>query len=151
MSEPSKSPTLSDRYWRLPWLVRIGLVIGGAVAAAALFGVINRAGLLDSDRPTRSGSTSSGAAAQAPAALPAGQIGEGVWFVGSDVQPGTYRSTGSVDGRHCLWSRHDTAAGGPMDGIIASDGSFDGQMVVTIEATDVLFRTNDCAPFAPVG
>lgn len=144
MSEPRR-PSISERYWRLPWLFRIGVVVVGGVAVLAALGVIGQgAGSSRDTAPSRP-------AASVPAATPAGQIGSGVWLVGVDVTPGTYRSTGSVDGRYCLWSRHDTAAGGPSDGVITSDGSFDGQMLVTIEATDVVFRTNDCAPFVRVG
>ena len=79
----------------------------------------------------------------------AGQIPSGVWLVGVDVQPGTYRSTGS-EGRYCMWSRHSSHAGGPMDNIIASDGRDSGQMVVTIQPGDALFRTNGCAPFTKI-
>jgi len=87
-------------------------------------------------------------AAGAPSAAP-GQIGDGVWVVGADVQPGTYRSTGPAS-RYCMWSRHNTLAGGPMDGIIASDGSSAGGVLVTIQPTDKVFRTRGCVPFQRV-
>lgn len=102
------------------------------------------------DNPSEPAQRSTVAAA-APA-LPPGQIGEGVWLVGTDVAPGTYRSSGPADGGYCMWSRHSTAAGGPMDAIISSDGDYDiRQMIVTIEPTDALFRTAGCAPFEKVG
>lgn len=148
MSESSKSPTLSDRYWRLPWPARIGLVIIAALGALALIGQIRQA-TPDQGRAAPSRPAATAASNQD---LPAGQIGEGVWLVGSDVQPGTYRSAGAVDGGYCMWSRRSSAAGGSLDDIIASDGSYDAQqMIVTIEPGDVLFRTRGCAPFTPVG
>lgn len=152
MSEPSR-PSLSDRYWRLPWIARIGIVGAGVVAVVVVGAQIAR------NSPDRPAPSRPAAAAPAPAsqptaaALPAGQIGPGVWFVGTDVQPGTYRSSGPAEAdRYCMWSRHDTTEGGPMDGIIASDGTFDaGQMVVTIEPGDALFRTSGCAPWERAG
>lgn len=80
-----------------------------------------------------------------------GQIASGVWLVGTDIQPGTYRSPGPLPGdRYCMWSRHSSLAGGPMDGILASDGGGPGhQMIVTIAASDRLFRTT-CAAFTKV-
>lgn len=148
MTEPSRPPKLSDRYWRLPWPVRIGLVVIAALAALALIGQIRQA-TPDQTRaaPQRE------AAAPTQAALPAGQIGAGEWLVGTDVAPGTYRSTGPDEvGGYCMWSRKNVVGGGPLDGIIASDGTYDaGQMLVTIEASDAVFRTRGCEPFAPVG
>jgi hypothetical protein len=78
-----------------------------------------------------------------------------VYLVGTDVQPGTYRTQGAHPEEHMrgysMWSRHDSAAGGPMDGIIASDGGGPGeQMIVTIAPDDVLFRTSGCEAFLPV-
>lgn len=142
MSEPSK-PTLSERYWGLPWAARIGLVLVVGVAVVLAVNALGRPGASSRSAP---------AASPAPA-VPAGQIGDGVWLVGSDVAPGTYRSTGPAEaGGYCMWSRHDTASGGPMDGIIASDGSYDAsQMLVTVEVSDVVFRTSGCAPFQRVG
>lgn len=93
----------------------------------------------------------------APASTPrpaGGTIPPGVYLVDADIQPGTYRSTGATQpsyGRgYCMWSRHSTPAGGPMDAIIASDGSYSGQMIVTIEPGDARFLTRGCAPFTLV-
>lgn len=97
------------------------------------------------------------AAAPAPAPAPptptvSAGIGAGEWLVGTQVQPGTYSSTGPAkDGDYCMWSRKDAAGAGAMNGIIASDGTYDpGQMLVTIEPTDVVFLTRGCAPFERV-
>lgn len=148
MSE-QRSSSLSERYWRLPWLARIGLVIVGGLAVLAAIGSIrqNDDGLRGADAPRPA------AEVPAAAALPAGQIGPGEWLVGAQVEPGTYRSTGPAEaGDYCMWSRKDAAGAGPMQAVIASDGSYDAQqMLVTIEAEDVVFLTRGCAPFELVG
>lgn len=100
------------------------------------------------------------APAPAPAAAPSAVvtptapegIGPGEWLVGVDVEPGTYRSAGpDEDGGYCMWSRKDAAGAGALDNIIASDGSYDAaQMLVTIEESDVVFRTRGCEPFERV-
>jgi hypothetical protein len=119
-------------------LLAVVLVVGGAAAAFHL----GLAG--NTERPQ-------GQAQAAPTAVP-GQIADGTWLVGTDVQPGTYRSAGAGPDGYCMWSRHNTASGGPMDGIIASDGSYDArQMIVTIAPGDKVFRTSGCAPFTKVG
>ena len=94
---PEKRASLSDRYWKLPWLVRIGVLVGGFIVVASTIGAVNRAtggALLEA-----SGS-SSPAAAPSPATpravdLPPGAITPGVYLVGTDVQPGTYRTQGA--------------------------------------------------------
>lgn len=153
MSEPTKSPTISDRYWRLPWLVRIVLVIGVVIAAAGIFGVVNRSGVLDSDRPARSGSTSAGTAPQQTAPLPAGQIGEGTYLVGSDVQPGTYRSVGAttvMGFNFCSWRRLSDTSGESSAIIASGTGNAGEQQVVTIAATDRAFEVSGCEPFTKI-
>lgn len=81
----------------------------------------------------------------------AGTITDGVWVVGTDIQPGTYRSPGAPAGGYCMWSRHSSVAGGPFDAITASDGSKAGQVLVTVQPGDKLFRTHGCAPFTKIG
>lgn len=128
---------------------RVARVAAGTVLAIAGLGVV---ALIDvsGDRPAQRPSAAQREAAAAPT-VPAGQIGPGVWLVGSDVAPGTYRSSGASGDRYCMWSRHSSAAGGSMDDILASDGQRGaGQMIVTIQSGDALFRTNGCAPFVKV-
>ncbi|MDN5931873.1 MAG: hypothetical protein L0I24_12560 [Pseudonocardia sp.] len=153
MSEPSKSPTLSDRYWRLPWLVRIGMVIGVLIVCGFVYGAMNRSGALDVDRPARSGSAA-GQASQAPTALPAGQVGEGTYLVGSDVQPGTYRSAGAttvMGFNFCSWRRLSDTSGESSAVIASGTGNAGEQQVVTIAATDRAFDVSGCEPFVKIG
>lgn len=125
---------------RLPYLVRLPLVLAAVVAALVIGYKVTHL------QPAQVAPT----APSAPAAAP-GTVGDGVWLVGTDVQPGTYRSTGAPPGGYCMWSRHSSVAGGPFDAITASDGSKTGQVLVTVQSADKLFRTHGCAPFVKIG
>lgn len=72
--------------------------------------------------------------------------GEGTFLVGSDIQPGTYRS---VDNSGCYWQRSSDTSGS-FEGIIAN-GNVEGQAVVTIDSSDVAFTTNRCNDWTKVG
>jgi hypothetical protein len=68
--------------------------------------------------------------------------GTGVFRVGVDIVPGTYRTEGPAIGvSHCYWERE--SAFGDSDGIIAND-NIEGPGVVTIKSTDVGFKTSHC-------
>jgi len=68
--------------------------------------------------------------------------------VGTDIQPGTYRTTGPLTaGGTCYWARMKTAAGGLGD-VIAADMPT-GPTTVTILATDKSFQTAGCAEWTP--
>lgn len=70
----------------------------------------------------------------------AGKIpGSGIYLVGSDIQPGTYRS--STQGS-CYWARL-SGTSGEFGDIIAND-NVTGQAIVTIQPSDVAFESNDC-------
>jgi hypothetical protein len=86
-------------------------------------------------------------AAPAPAAPADGTIGEGVWRVGEDVDPGTYRTTGpdSSGLDLCYWSRSSDSSG-DFDSIIANS-ILNGPGVVTIESGEV-FTSNGCQPWS---
>lgn len=125
--------------------------LGGLVALFAGIIFVNKMNAVETAaNPQLAHPRSVQTSASAPSAA-TGEIGPGVWLVGSDVQPGTYRTTGPASGqRYCFWSRHSNTSGGPLDDIIASDGASSGQMIVTIKASDKLFRTNDCSPFVKI-
>ncbi|SHG41911.1 hypothetical protein [Geodermatophilus nigrescens] len=71
---------------------------------------------------------------------------DGTFMVGSDVQAGTYRSTG---GSTCSWQRLSDLTG-ELDAIIASDYFVDGQAYVEVLPTDVAFRTDDCGTWSRI-
>lgn len=148
MTSHPPTPSLADRYRRLPWPVRVLLIVAGVLSAMIVVALFRdpQPTTTRPGAPAEPSSSSPATAAQAAAG-----IGPGEWLVGVDVQPGTYRSAGPTDGGYCMWSRKDAAGVAPLDNILASDGTFEpGQMLVTIEPGDVVFRTNGCAPWERV-
>ena len=71
-------------------------------------------------------------------------IGDGVWMVGADVAPGTYRNSDSSDA--CYWARL-SGFGGEIDDIIANDFTYEID-VVTIAAGDAGFESIDCGTWS---
>jgi hypothetical protein len=67
--------------------------------------------------------------------------GDGDFQVGSDLEPGTYRTTGNSDGM-CYWERAKEASG-EMDSLLAND-NVTGTSYVTVKATDKLFTSSGC-------
>ncbi|MET8447815.1 hypothetical protein [Streptomyces sp. NPDC005209] len=65
----------------------------------------------------------------------------GMFKVGTDIAPGTYRSTGNADDS-CYWERTKDAEHG-LDSIIANN-NVTGTAVVTIKASDAYFKTTGC-------
>ncbi|MES4906712.1 MULTISPECIES: hypothetical protein [unclassified Streptomyces] len=73
--------------------------------------------------------------------------GEGAFQVGSDVKPGTYRSTDNTDGM-CYWERAKDSSG-ETDSLIANDNVM-GTAYVTIKASDKIFKSNGCKDWEAV-
>ncbi|MPY38058.1 hypothetical protein FNH09_44670 [Streptomyces adustus] len=73
--------------------------------------------------------------------------GDGEFRVGSDIKPGTYRTTGNSDGM-CYWERAKDASG-EMDSILAND-NVTGTSYVTVKATDKLFKSTGCKDWEAV-
>lgn len=63
------------------------------------------------------------------------EFGEGIYMVGVDIKPGTYKASGSG-----YWARLRNADGG-LDAIIAN-GNPQGNAIVKIKATDKFFESN---------
>lgn len=63
----------------------------------------------------------------------------GTWRIGQDIAPGTYRTAG--DGS-CYWARLSGTSGDFED--IIANGNTDGPEVVTIEPSDVAFKSSGC-------
>jgi hypothetical protein len=68
-------------------------------------------------------------------------FGDGIYAVGSEIAPGTYRLREPAS--FCYWSRLK-GFGGTSDEIIANDVVSDAFAVVTIGTNDVGFESNDC-------
>ncbi|MFE1439440.1 hypothetical protein [Streptomyces sp. NPDC058739] len=65
----------------------------------------------------------------------------GMFKVGVDIAPGTYKSTGNTDDL-CYWERTKDAEHS-IDSILAND-NVSGSAVVTISASDAYFKTSGC-------
>ncbi|QIJ63146.1 hypothetical protein [Streptomyces sp. JB150] len=65
----------------------------------------------------------------------------GMFKVGADIAPGTYKSTGNKDDL-CYWERAKDAEHS-LDSIIANN-NVSGTAVVTISASDAYFKTSGC-------
>jgi hypothetical protein len=72
-------------------------------------------------------------------------FGDGVYEVGTQIAPGTYRTGGTADA--CYWERL-SGFGDTLDDVITS--GFGGPEIVTIEATDAGFRSEDCVHWQPL-
>ncbi|WP_030982973.1 hypothetical protein [Streptomyces sp. NRRL WC-3744] len=73
--------------------------------------------------------------------------GDGEYQVGTDVKPGTYRTTGNDDGM-CYWERAKDASG-ELDSLLAND-NVSGTSYVTIKPTDKLFKSSGCEDWEAV-
>jgi len=71
-------------------------------------------------------------------------FGDGAWIVGKDIEAGTYRSSGS--GNFCYWERL-SGFGGTLQEIIANDIA-SARAIVTIDANDAGFRSEDCGTWS---
>ena len=72
--------------------------------------------------------------------------GDGVYLVGTDIQPGTYVSNSPG---YCSWYRLSSISG-ESNNIIDSDNSASGKQYVTIKPTDVAFKTLSCSTWSLV-
>ena len=81
-----------------------------------------------------------------PIPKPWTQFGDGTWIAGADIVPGVYSAPG---GSGCYWERLSGFSGGFGD-IIANDSSSGGRQIVTIDASDAGFSTNNCGEWIPL-
>src|SRR5690606_20659058 len=72
-------------------------------------------------------------------------FGNGTHRVGTDIKPGTYR-TSSID--RCYWERL-SGFSGELRHVISN--AYEGQAIVTIAASDVGFRSEGCGTWTNVG
>lgn len=86
--------------------------------------------LVDPTAPTAKGT---------PATSMDGDVG--MFQVGTDIAPGTYKSTGNTGGS-CYWERTKDAEHGPDS--FLTGGHVTGTAVVTLSASDGYFKTDDC-------
>ena len=68
---------------------------------------------------------------------------DGMYFVGTDIKPGTYKSSGQTG---CYYARLAGFSGG-LDDIISNNNT-DSAAIVTIAASDKGFESKDCGTWA---
>ncbi|WP_405992825.1 hypothetical protein [Streptomyces sp. NBC_00986] len=73
--------------------------------------------------------------------------GDGDFRVGTDIKPGTYRTSGNTDGM-CYWERAKNASG-DTDSLLAND-NVSGAGYVTVKATDKIFKSSGCKDWEAV-
>lgn len=86
------------------------------------------------------------AADEADAAANANSFGDGTYLIGTDIQPGTYRTEAAGN---CYWERL-AGLGGNLEDIIANDLP-SGAAIVEIASSDVAFSTQGCGTWQKVG
>jgi hypothetical protein len=87
------------------------------------------------------GGTSTGPAANPAANSAVNPASLRTFLVGTDIQPGTYRTAGPVGGfSMCYWARLKSTSGDQI-----ATGMPTGAATITIEATDKAFVTGGCA------
>lgn len=74
------------------------------------------------------------------------KFGQGTLIVGTDMTPGTYRSS---QGNGCYWARL-RGFGGTLSEIIANDFRTSGTALVTIKRTDKGFQSSRCGTWTKV-
>lgn len=154
------------------WTTRLGVVASLAAIALGVWGMTIFFGAVDQlDRDLQEIGSTAEVATENPApapgkpAVPADQEvaatpiperedasrdtdtlgGDGTLVVGTDVQPGTYRTTGAD---FCVWERR-SGVSGDIDEFLAG-GVASGPTVVEILATDVAFYTGGCPEWTAV-
>ncbi|RZT27800.1 hypothetical protein EV649_1573 [Kribbella sp. VKM Ac-2569] len=165
MPEPQLQPPPKKRRRWVPWVVAagtflLGLIIGtsgsnGSGSPTAGAGVPQPT--VTKTVPGPAGATVAGPTVTqtvpgpaktvtAPPPAPKAAITEdGVFLVGTDIKPGTYRNGNEGD---CYWARLKNTEG-DLDGINANGNG--GNQVVTIKKTDKAFETRRCGSWARIG
>lgn len=101
---------------------------------------------LNTSMPTSPNSTAQ--AGPLPVSTSVATVSDGAHLVGSDVMPGTYRTTPSA-GLTCYWERVRGFSGEGED-IIANGISDKGAIIVTVKSADKGFNTRDCGTWTKI-
>ncbi|MGW3152402.1 hypothetical protein ACWDG1_49175 [Streptomyces sp. NPDC001177] len=130
----------------------VGIVVIGAVSANAGSG--GSGGRSDSSgkgsstsAEHKTGGKKDSGRSEAASKKKAAFDGDGDFQIGSDVKPGTYRTSGNTDDM-CYWERAKDASG-ETDSLLAND-NVSGTSYVTIKPTDKLFKSSGCKDWEAV-
>lgn len=123
------------------------IAIGGGIAAVLL--ALTQVGKGGDDTraastPTFQDSTTTVINTTVVPAGPKTSFGPGIYLVNKQIVPGTYQSQG---GSNCYYERRSDSSG-DFDGIISNEWSTDhSPQIVTIDPTDVAFKSSGCGPW----
>jgi hypothetical protein len=153
---PQKPPASTTPWWKSRIIVGAAALLAGVGIGAAGGGDGASSTVSAGATPTVTVSVPADAApaptvtvtappAAAKTVGPAVAIAEdGTWLVGTDIKPGTYRSSSDGD---CYWARLKNT-GGDFEAILANGNG--GNQVVTIKKTDNAFESARCAPWTRI-
>lgn len=82
-----------------------------------------------------------------PPAGPKTTFASGTYQVNIDIAPGTYVAPG---GSNCYWERL-SGLSGEFEDVITNDWTQGGQVYVTIQTSDVAFKTDGCGEWTTTG
>jgi hypothetical protein len=156
-------PPKKSRRW-LPWVVAAGtFLLGLVIGSAGSSNSGSPSASADAPQPTvtktvpgPAGATVAGPTVTqtvpgpvktvtAPPPGPKAAISEdGVFLVGVDIKPGTYRNGNEAD---CYWARLKST-NGDLDAIIANGNG--GNQVITVKKTDKAFETRMCGAWTKI-
>jgi hypothetical protein len=151
ISPASSNTPAGTRTTRRRWTSggAVMLFIIAVVANLAIIGIIGIRGNPASTataHPQTQTPTLSAPAVALPPGLPT-TFGEGKFVVGTDIAPGTYRTTGPSGHLDCYWERLKRTPG--ADSIIANNLGR-GPATVTIDGNDGAFQTRWCSTWTKV-
>lgn len=84
-----------------------------------------------------------------PPAL-ATEFDDGTWLVGRDIVAGTYQASVPARSAGCVWERADSSDGTLASVLESGAGDAGTVAVVTIKATDTVFRSHECGLWVQV-
>lgn len=123
-----------------------GVVLGAVgllicmIWVAALGSAASKTPSYSSGTYSSSSAGTSSAGSSSAASLPAGTYGSGTYAVGSEIQPGTYRTSGAT---WCYWARL-SSADGELSSINAND-NVDGSSTMVVKSSDKYVEfSGDC-------
>lgn len=148
---PPPPPQPRRQIW--PWFVfgGLGLLVAVIVAASSLGSALGRTGTSAAERTAVAAPHRPQAPVRqvpAPAAPPsqaaAKGLGDGAWIVGTDIQPGTYRSAGPTRTYMACWVDSYTDLGQKRKRDTVQSW---GQVILEVTAEDKLVDVHGCEPF----
>jgi hypothetical protein len=107
---------------------------------AALSGVFN----FGTGSPNTEAATTTDPNANQVPKVPGTKFSDGQWFVGGDIQAGTYAVTVAAGSPGCTWERNANTDGTASSVLESGNGAAGEALVVNIRQTDKVFQSRNC-------